>query len=283
MNQLLNAQRLVQVSQFHPKLQNIWYLVAAVTFSVCNQPQEIPKIYHYVMLLNNNNSDHHDPSTLANRTIETLQNDRMNLRKVIDEKFPQPTQLQRQLTEKFREALLKTGPLAGLPKAINVLSNLRDVTPTALLPSSQEIDPFKAERGEGPLYSDSVMEIHAADSNKSKERDLKGIEHWNHLYTKVSKRIVNNINSACPDLWYYIMEHVYGPLLSCDDILSKQETSFIVIASLVPQDVNPQLRGHLKGALNIGCDPNTIEAVRALAVLISQWCGVSWKGEIVKL
>lgn len=282
MNQLLNAQKLLHLSQFHPKLHNIWYLVAAVTFSVCNQPQEIPKIYHYVMMLNSNNGEQKDPLILANRTIEMLQNEPTVLKKLIDERYAQPTKLQKQLTNKFREALLKTGPLAGLPKAINVLNQLRNVTPCSLVPHTQEIDPFKAAEGKESLYSDSTRGL-PNDIKSSKARTQRGIEHWNHIYSKVSKRIANNINSSCPDLWHYIMEHVYGPLLSCDDILSAQETSFIVIASLVPQDVNPQLRGHLKGALNIGCDPTTIEAVRSLAVLISQWCGVSWKAEVVKL
>ena len=77
--------------------------------------------------------------------------------------------------------------------------------------------------------------------------------------------------------------HVYGPLLSFTGALTAQETSLVVIASLVPQDVNPQLRGHLKGALNIGCDFETIEAVRRLSILVSQWSGVQWKDGIVQL
>ena len=81
-----------------------------------------------------------------------------------------------------------------------------------------------------------------------------GLRHWNSIYNKVSTRVVNNLNSSYPDLWYYTLVHVYGPLFAFDEILSAQETSLVIIASLVPQDVNPQLRGHLKGALNIGCD-----------------------------
>lgn len=278
---LLNSQRLAHLAQFHPKLQNIWYLVAAVTFSVCNQPQEIPTLYHYAMMLHSD-TDKRDPSILASRTIDMLRYESSALRTLIDETYSKPTSLQRVLTEKFRETLLKTGPLAGLPKAINVLTKLKEVTPTGLLPQTQEIDPFEAAKGNEEPYTRTIRNS-SSSAKDNEETTQRGLKHWNHIYSKVSKRVVNNLNSAYPDLWYYILVHVYGPLLSFDEVLSAEETSLIVIASLVPQDVSPQLRGHLKGALNVGCDSETIEAVRNLAVVISQWCGVSWKSDAVKL
>lgn len=277
MNTILNSQRLVHLAQFHPKLRNIWYLLAAVTFSVCNQPQEIPKVYHYAMMLNSD-TEKNDLSRLADRTIDMLRNEAVKLRTSIDETYPRPSSLQKQLTERFREAFIKSGPLGGLPKAINVLTQLKEVTPTALIPPVSEIDPFQAATGSQPLY----LNLGRAREN-SESTTKRGIDHWNHIYSKVSKRVVNNLNSTSPDLWYYTLVHVYGPLLSYDEILSAQETSLIIIASLVPLDVNPQLRGHLKGAVNIGCDVETVEAARNLAIMVSQWCGVSWKSGVVKL
>lgn len=277
MNSLLSAQRLVHLAQFHPKLRNIWYLLAAVTFSVCNQPQEIPKVYHYAMMLNSD-VEKKDFNRLADKTIDLLRKEATQLQRSIDETYPRPTPFQRQLTERFREAFVKSGPLGGLPKAINVLTTLKEVTPTVLIPSTKELDPFQAAAGNQPCYLNVGR---ACDS--AEETTKRGIEHWNHVYSKVSKKVVNNLNSTYPDLWYYTLAHVYGPLLSYDEILSAQETSLIIIASLVPQDVNPQLRGHLKGAVNMGCDQETVEAARNLAVIVSQWCGVSWKSGVVKL
>lgn len=277
MKQLLNAQRLVHLAQFHPKLQSIWYLLAAVTFSVCNQPQEIPKLYHYAMLLHNDN-ERKDLSGLANKAIELLRYEHATLRTAIDDTYPQPSSLQKQLTERFREAFLKSGPLGGLPKAINVLTKLKEVTPKSLIPQTKEIDPFQAAKGHEECFENRGRATEDVETTTKR-----GIDHWNHIYNKVSKRVVNNLNSSNPDLWYYTLVHVYGPLLSFDEILSAQETSLIVIASLVPQDVNPQLRGHLRGAINMGCDPETVEAARSLAVMVSQWCGVSWKSGVVKL
>ena len=52
--------------------------------------------------------------------------------------------------------------------------------------------------------------------------------------------------TAYPDLWYFAYHHVYSPLLSFTDIISAKETS-MCCCLLIPQDVNPQLKGHLKG------------------------------------
>ncbi|GAV51337.1 hypothetical protein ZYGR_0AD05200 [Zygosaccharomyces rouxii] len=280
MYQILNAQRLVQLSQFHPNLRDLWYLVAAVTFSVCNQPQEIPKLYHYALRLQSDELGRgRDPMPIAHSTCELVRTESHKLRSSIDELYSQPSLRQRQLTIKFREALLKAGPLAGLPKSINVLSQLKDVTPTSLLPETKPIDPWKAAKGDENVCPTARRQ----DSQSQEAITQRGLEHWNHLYTKVSTRIVNNLNSSYPDLWYYILVHVYGPILSYDEILSAQETSLMVIAALVPQDVNPQLKGHLKGAINVGCDPETVEAARSMAVTVSKWCGVNWRSEVIKL
>ncbi|CCD24353.1 Pxp2p NDAI_0D00390 [Naumovozyma dairenensis CBS 421] len=279
---ILNPQRLIQLYQFHPKLKNIWYLVAATSFSVCNEPQEIPKLYHYAMSLSDDHAKKYRV-TLAHKTMELVNNPDHDLKaRLINEIYSNPSTPQLKLTQKFRDALLTSGPLAGLPRAINGLSSLKEYTPTVLLPKTPQIDPWEAAMGrEEPCPATMREQIHSMqDRTKIIQR---GLNHWNSLYNKVSTRVVNNMNSSYPDLWYYALVHVYGPLLSFVDVLNAQEKSLIVIASLVPQDVNPQLRGHLKGALNIGCDFETIEATRRLSILVSQWCGITWRDGIVQL
>lgn len=291
MSKILTAQRLIQLSQFHPKLHNLWYLVAAVTFSVCNQPQEIPKIYHYALSLCNDDAHIHR-ITLAGRANDLIDQciERPDIKcSLVNEHYLQPTPLHRELSRKFRESILKTGPLAGLPRAINGLHHLKEYTPAPLLPRVvREIDPWHAFVNNDRPYcsneeSETLTERVTETVEERDQQTQRGLKHWNSIYNKVSQRIINNMNSSYPDLWYYTLVHVYGPMLSNDKVLSAQETSFIVIAALVPQDVNPQLKGHLKGAVNIGCDREAIEAARSLAILVAQWCGVSWRGDIVKL
>ncbi|EGA61747.1 YJR111C-like protein [Saccharomyces cerevisiae FostersO] len=160
MNQILNAQRLIQLSQFHPKLKNIWYLVAAATFSVCNEPQEIPKLYHYAMLLSNDNA-HMYRFTLASQTIDLLRSELPMRKTLINENYQQPTFFQKQLTAKFREVILKTGPLAGLPRAINGLTMLKETTPDILVPHLDPIDPWEAAMGNSSPLSENLYEKEA--------------------------------------------------------------------------------------------------------------------------
>ena len=180
------------------------------------------------------------------------------------------------IRDRFRDALLKSGALCGLPKAINALTHLKEVTPSVLIDSST-IEPIAASP---KLFSQNVQRPRKGSDIESFNN---GIKHWNKVYDKVSTRVANNLNSAYPDLWYFTLEHIYGPLLSYDEILSATETSLIVIASLVPQSVNPQLRGHLKGALNVGCDKASVEQVRNISILCSEWCGIKWREEVCKL
>lgn len=40
----------------------------------------------------------------------------------------------------------------------------------------------------------------------------------------------------------------------------------VVLACLIPQDVNPQLKGHLVGALNNGATEDEVKAVRDVVI-----------------
>ncbi|SCU84430.1 LADA_0D01640g1_1 [Lachancea dasiensis] len=269
--QILNSQRLVQLAAFHPNLKNLWYLVAATTFSVCNEPQELKKLYHFAML---NDTTPGDSLKSAHKTIELFESGFDEVEELINNRYAQPTLSQRRMTQKFREALLKSSALAGIPKAINGLQALKLVTPNSLKPVTEDID----------ANSDRLLVGTMRPTGSSIEQGNKhGIAHWNMIYNKVSNKVVNNLNSSYPDLWQYILCNVYGPLLSFDEILDAQETSLVVIASLVPQDLNLQLWGHLKGALNVGCDQETVSAAENLSIVIAQWCEVKWKADVVKL
>lgn len=81
-------------------------------------------------------------------------------------------------------------------------------------------------------------------------------------------------NSGAPDLGL-LARVEYGYILSGGDgILSPAETSFVLLAALVPQDVNPQLKGHLKGAVNNGASVEEVKAVRGVAVRICEAAGM---------
>jgi len=87
---------------------------------------------------------------------------------------------------------------------------------------------------------------------------------------------------------------MYGYLLSNTDILSPVETSWVLMAGLIPQDVNPQLKGHLRGALNNGATSEQVLAVREIVIAICEASGMKrldedivqgygWRGDIATL
>ncbi|ESU07244.1 hypothetical protein FGSG_01880 [Fusarium graminearum PH-1] len=75
--------------------------------------------------------------------------------------------------------------------------------------------------------------------------------------------------SGAPDLGL-LARLTYGYVLSNTDVLTPVETSFVLIASLIPQDVNPQLKGHLRGALNGGASEDEVRAVRDVVIKICE-------------
>ncbi|KAH3668282.1 hypothetical protein OGAPHI_002036 [Ogataea philodendri] len=236
----------------------MWYLIAAVTLTVCNQPQEIPKLYHYALHLRNG-LGHPSPELYdkVKTSIDCVSGDNNWCPYELDPSF--------RLSEKFRESILKTSALSGLPKAINSLMILKETTPKALRASQEPNRP--------PTSSFAAFESEQA----------RGMQFWKTIYSKISNRVITQMSSSYPDLWSYTIQHVYSPLLSYSGVLTPQETSLIVISCLIPQDVNPQLKGHLKGALNLNIDLETINDCREMAIEVSQWCGTVWKNEVAKL
>lgn len=274
---VLTPQRLVQLSKY-ASLKNSWYYIAAATLSVCNQPNEIGKLVHYALKQSqyeNAGKQIMDPVSLAEQAI-----DRANLLKNLkiegntkDPNFSKPENMfqlddqlnlgsQFHIAQKTREAILKSIALGGIPKAINTMMYLKNITPTDLQDTKPQRD---------------------FDIKTTEEMRERGITFWNRVYGKVSNRVISQMNTAYPDLWEFAKNHIYSPLLSYNDILSASETSLVIVACLVPMDVNPQLKGHLKGALNNGATPQEVQDARDLSLAISEWCDIKRREEVAKL
>ncbi|KAK9475147.1 AhpD-like protein [Dipodascopsis tothii] len=202
-------------------LAGSWYYLAAVAFSACNQPDMVPVVYEVA-------TEHEAPATVVPR---------------------------------MREALLKSTPLAGLPRAINSMAALRDAAPADL-------------RATAPERPAQTLE----------ERAEAGERTWARTYGKVADRVYAHLDTASPDLALFAQRDVYGSLLSHTGVLSLRETSLVVITCLVGlPDVGPQLKGHLHGGLNNGASLEEIRAVRALALDVCAACGVAWRGPVPSL
>lgn len=275
----LTPQKLVQLAKY-PNLESTWYFIAAATLSVCNQPQEIPKVYHYALKLAQHQHRHASGANqnhleLAKSAIErshtladlSSSGDFTNpLYSEIENSTgidnTQNLMSQMEISSKLREAILKSLALGGIPKAINTLMLLKNSTPLPLRATQPSRD-FSIE--------------------KTQEIRERGAKYWKKVYEKVSDRVTNQMHTAYPDLWYFTKNHIYGPLLSFTDVLPPSESSLVIISCLIPQEVNPQLKGHLRGAVNAGCSAEEIASCREMSLTIGEWFGIKWKEPVAKL
>ncbi|GMM51308.1 Pxp2 protein [Starmerella bacillaris] len=154
---------------------------------------------------------------------------------------------QKKRTLQIQEAIFKSSGLCGLPRVINSLTSLKSVIPEHL--KQREM---------------------IRDSERNYQTD--GSQLFSKVYGKVTQRVLGNMRMAYPDLPYYATNCLYGPLFSPTEGLEAKETCMVIVAALVPQNVKPQLKGHLKGALNCGATQEEVESVCELTKLITHWC-----------
>ncbi|EEB07542.1 fungal protein [Schizosaccharomyces japonicus yFS275] len=151
---------------------------------------------------------------------------------------------------KLREALVKTAPLVGFPRTINSLREMSAVAPK------------------------ECMDVYARASDATVDTQKRGREYFGKTYGKVTQRVLDSMTNSSLDLANLAIDYAYGKVLSYSGVISPLETSFVIIAALIPLDVNPQLRGHLKGALNHGASREEVMEVRSIALDIARQCGI---------
>lgn len=325
---VLTAERLVRLAYKYPSLQNSWFLIACACLTVLNQPQDIPKIYHFALrqqLLEFKN----DPSLLTDKFLIKMAADSIASSEKYEElssigiglpdvlipynyydklplnfKFQKGSNIfeyQNLITVKFREVLLKVSGLIGVPKTINALNYLKTVTPMSIknnntlpvrnnivkknnIPSSKIIEEdfsgtkFQSEDVidtiDGPINENSINSKQVFNNLKA------GSDLWNKIYSNnYNKKIRNQIYQSYPDLWYFIYQNIYSNIFSFTEILNEQETALVIVTSLIPQDVNPQLKGHLRGAVNLGVSHEQLTDLRLMVFDLCDWTGGNyWRG-----
>lgn len=319
---IFTAERMVKLAYNYPHLHSLWYLVACAALTVTNQPNEIPKIFHFALRQQLLDFNPNVRGLLTNKYLLQLAQDLIALAQKYGEltavgvllpevlipynlhdklplefKYKKSDDISAQqqlIAAKFREVIMKLAALLGLPKCINALMILKTVTPNLLKPAPKpervpivnpghlSLSDIVGEDVEGTCTTDtylvdtidgpiSVELVNPTQIHKTLKR---GSDFWNSVYlSKVNKRIRNQMYNAYPDLWYYAFHHVYSPLLLYTGVLSAKETLMCVCANLMPQDVNPQLKGHLRGAINVGNSKEEMSEVRDVVFDICEWTG----------
>lgn len=109
-------------------------------------------------------------------------------------------------------------------QTINALLELKKVTPEILLDEAGGCSPT------GRTY-----DIHDISTKVVLER---GQNFFNRIYGKISRRIMGQMdNSGTEDLGL-LARLIYSYVLSNTQVLSAVETSYVLIAGLIPQDVS---------------------------------------------
>lgn len=146
------------------------------------------------------------------------------------------------------------------PQTINALLELKKVTPEELLDSP-----------EGPSPTGRRADIYDTPAPEMMQR---GQTYFEAVYGKITRRVMGQMDRSGTEDLGLMARLMYGYVLSNTAVLSPAETSFVMIAGLIPQDVNPQLKGHLRGALNGGATVEQVKAVRNMVVEICSAAGM---------
>lgn len=128
-----------------------------------------------------------------------------------------------QISRRMREALLKASAVGGVPKTINALLHLKEATPEDL----QDPQGTSPTSRRSHIYSSPPSEILT-----------RGQSFFDKLYGKVSKRVMGQMDRSGTEDLGLIARLVYGYILSNESVLTAAETSFCMIAGLIPQDVS---------------------------------------------
>ncbi|EPS37132.1 hypothetical protein H072_9257 [Dactylellina haptotyla CBS 200.50] len=292
----------------YPSLpSHTWYYVALITISVCNKPELISSVISHAFT-HNAIPGSTDPAYVQEERTWLARNPG-SLGKIDDNGKESALRILR----RCREGLVKSGAIGGLPKAINSLYHLRKVHKPHLLdplpqnssssilssslhplsstyptgrPNSVPSDFLNPARDPNPTPANSgppSPSFSPQTANPTLSFLNRGGQFFNTLYgPKVAGKVLTNLQNSSPDL-QILATWIYALILSESTVLSPKETSFALIAALIPQDVNAQLKPHLQGAINNGAEKEEVEGVRGVVIEICRELGIGWKDQVAKL
>jgi alkylhydroperoxidase/carboxymuconolactone decarboxylase family protein YurZ len=158
------------------------------------------------------------------------------------------------------EALEDGHPWLIPRQTINALLELKKATPEELL---DDADAFSPTGRRADIYDTPAPQIMQ-----------RGQTFFEAIYGKITRRVMGQMDRSGTEDLGLVARLMYGYVLSNTSVLSSAETSFVMIAGLIPQDVNPQLKGHLRGALNGGATVEQVKAVRNVVVELCKAAGM---------
>lgn len=99
------------------------------------------------------------------------------------------------------------------------------------------------------------------------DRYDKGLKNLEKIHPEASKALMKNLEDIAPDLGRFVVEFPYGEVYERSGLDLKSREIATVAALTTLGDTKPELKDHIKGALNVGCSRQEIvEVIIQMAV-----------------
>lgn len=93
------------------------------------------------------------------------------------------------------------------------------------------------------------------------ERYETGLKNLKIIDKEAGEKVVDSLSSISPDLVKYMIEYVFGDVYNRTELALKSKELAVVAALTAMGNAAPQLKVHIHGALNVGCNIAEIQEV----------------------
>jgi 4-carboxymuconolactone decarboxylase len=136
------------------------------------------------------------------------------------------------------EVMLQSYLFLGFPRMLEAASCLRQVIPD-LMPVSE---PVEIDNGTMASWLERGQQL------------------CRQVYDDNYERLKGRVQSLAPEVFFWMELEGYGKVLSRPDMIDRE---MAIIACLMIENRATQLHSHLRGAINVGCSPELLNAVIA--------------------
>jgi len=99
------------------------------------------------------------------------------------------------------------------------------------------------------------------------ERYDRGLKNLEKIHPEASKALIESLKDIAPDLGRFVVEFPYGDIYERPGLDLKSREIATIAALTAIGDTKPELKDHIKGALNVGCQrQEIIEVIIQMAV-----------------
>ena len=99
------------------------------------------------------------------------------------------------------------------------------------------------------------------------ERYDRGLKNLEKIHPEASKALIESLKDIAPDLGRFVVEFPYGDIYERPGLDLKSREIATIAALTAIGDTKPELKDHIKGALNVGCKKQEIiEVIIQMAV-----------------